>query len=298
MIELAPYHKRGLALHTPWLNTAGVLGLAEEYRGLLAYERLGAFITNPLTYQPRTPAAPPNAVALAEGWLIHTGLPDAGLRQTVRRYARQWERLGTPVIVHLAATTRDEMRRSVEVLEREERVVGVEAGFRESVTAGEVTALLRALRGPAPVLARLPAGRAAALLPAALAGGADALTVSAPPRRTVTLEAPAAAPPPVADPSPPAAPPSGEAAPREASGRTVTGRYFGRDVFATALAEVCEVLALAPDVPVVAAGGVFSLAQAQAMLAAGAVAVQLDAVLWEDPSRLSAEFTERPEHPA
>ncbi|MDW8327834.1 MAG: hypothetical protein RMK99_14825 [Anaerolineales bacterium] len=263
MIELSPQHKRGLTLRGPLHNAAGVLGFAGEYRGLLDFSRLGAFITNPITLHARTPAAPPNAVALPDGVLIHTGLPNPGLRVALRRFPREWERdllrLGVPVIVHLAATTPGEVRRSVDWIEREERVSGVELGFRDDVTAGELELLVRAARG-VPLIARLPAGRGLELAEAAVRAGADALTVSAPPRRTVG---------------------------------GVTGRYYGRDCLLAALEEVRAVCALLPETPVIGAGGVFTPDDARAMREAGAVAVQLDAVLWRDPGVLAALNAER-----
>lgn len=259
MIELAPHHKRGLTLRGPLLNAAGVLGFAGEYRGLLDFSQLGAFVTNPITLHARTPAAPPNAVALPDGVLIHTGLPNPGLRAALRRFPREWERdlirLGVSVILHLAATTPAEVRRSVDWIEREERVSGVELGFRDDVTADELEMLVRPARGGAPLIARLPAGRGLELAGAATRAGADALTVSAPPRRTVGA---------------------------------VTGRYYGRDCLPAALDEVRAVCALLPETPVIGAGGLFTPDDVRAMREAGAVAVQLDAALWRDPGGVAA----------
>lgn len=258
LIELAPQHKRGLVLRAPVLNAAGVLGFAGEYRGLLDFSQLGAFVTNPLTLRARTPAAPPNAVTLPDGVLIHTGLPNPGLRAALRRFPREWERdlirLGVPVIVHLAATTLADVRRSVEWLEREDRVSGVELGFRDDVASSELVTLARAARGGTPLIARLPAGRGLELAEAAQRAGADALTVSAPPRRTVGA---------------------------------VTGRYYGREAFASALEEVRAVCATLPETPVLGAGGAFTSDDVRAMLEAGAVAVQLDVALWREPGMLS-----------
>src|SRR5512137_304237 len=116
MIDLAPGHKRGLGLANPVMNASGVLGFAGEARALVDVSGLGAFVTNALTAMPRTPAQPPNAVQLENGVLIHTGLPNPGVRAALRRYAREWNRLGPPVIVHLAATTPADVRRSVALL--------------------------------------------------------------------------------------------------------------------------------------------------------------------------------------
>lgn len=257
--ELAPQHKHGLTLSRPVMNAAGMLGFAGEARSWLDLAALGGFVTNPLTWLARTPAAPPNAVAVADGVLIHTGLPNPGVRAAIREYARQWarefRRLRLPVIVHLAATTPDEVQRSVEALERVEGPAGVELGLRDDVTADEVRALVRAARGGPPLLVRLPLAQAPALAEPAAQAGADALTVAAPARLTADVE-----------------------------GRPVTGRLYGPGLFAAALAALQAVLALELGLPVVGAGGVFSAEQAQAMLAAGAAAVQVDIALWRAPA--------------
>lgn len=259
MIELAPNHKRGLVLCARLMNAAGVLGFANEYRGLIDLAALGAFVTNPITFHARTPATPPNALAIHDGLLIHTGLPNPGLRAALRRYRRDWLRLGVPVIAHCAATTLDDVRRGRDWLERDDSVSGVELGLRDDVAAGEMEALIRAARGGQPLLVRLPVARAAELAEAAVRAGVDCLVVSAPPRLSVA----------VAD-------------------RTITGRAYGPAQFTPALEAVRAVAALDLGVPLVAAGGVYSIENVREMLSAGAVAVQLDAVLWRDPGLIHA----------
>jgi dihydroorotate dehydrogenase (NAD+) catalytic subunit len=238
-----------------------MLGFAGEARGWVDLSALGAFVTNPLTWSARTPAVPPNAVPLAGGLLIHTGLPNPGVRAALARFRREWARLNIPVIVHLAATTPEEVSHSLEVLERVDSVSGVELGLRDDVTEAELAALVRAAMGGPPLIVRLPAGkvRAVDLCRDAIRAGADALTVGAPPRLTV-----------------------------EVDGRTVAGRAYGPDQFEIALDAVKVVLAtLGEDtVPVIGAGGVFSPEAARRMLDAGARAFQVDAALWRDPTLL------------
>jgi dihydroorotate dehydrogenase (NAD+) catalytic subunit len=268
-IELAPHHKRGLHLVNPVMNAAGVLGFAAVYRRLVDFSALGAFVTNALTATPRTPARPPNAVELPEGVVLHTGLPNPGVAAALRHYAREWRRLGAlgvPVIVHLAATTPAEVRRGVERLEREEAVSGLELGLRDEVGAAEAVQLVRAAMGNVPLLVQVPFGRAPELAGALAQAGADALVVGAPPR--VAVEA-------------------GEHALR------VTGRRYSPADFAEALAAVEAAIGTVRAVPVVGAGGIWAAEQARAMLAAGAVAVQVDGALWRDPgwlARLAAEL--------
>lgn len=262
MIELAPHHKRGLTLARPLLNAAGSLGFAGEARGQVDLGALGAFVTNPFTWTARTPAAPPNVVEVPDGVLVHTGLPNPGLRAGLRTFAREWARdfvrHGIPVIVHLAATSPAEVALALDALERDDRVSGVELGLRDEVSEAELRAVVRAARGGPPLVVRLPLEQAEALCRAAVEAGADALTIAAPPRGTV-----------------------------EVAGRTVRGRLYGPGQAAPAAAALRAVLAQALDVPVIAAGGLFSDDEVRARLAAGAVAAQLDAALWRQPGAIA-----------
>jgi dihydroorotate dehydrogenase (NAD+) catalytic subunit len=254
MIDLAPKHKHGLVIASALMNAAGVLGFAHEYRGVIDPAQLGAFVTNPLTYKPRTPAHPPNAVALPEGLVLHTGLPNPGVRQALRRWDKEWRRLGAPVIVHLAATTPAETVHSLDMLEHAQGVSGIELGLRDDVSAFEVGQLVRAALGGPPLLVRVPAAHAPELAQAAAQAGADALVVAAPPR----VEA-------------------------KSDGHAVHGRLYGPGCFAAALNAVRAVAGLDLGLPIVGSGGIYSAENAQAMLAAGAAAVQVDAALWTHP---------------
>ena len=60
--------------------------------------------------------------------------------------------------------------------------------------------------------------------------------------------------------------------------QAVGGRLFGPAVFPFGLAAVQELIDI--GVPVIAAGGVYQQSQVEALLAMGAIGVQLDAVLW------------------
>ncbi len=254
MIDLAPKHKHGLVLAGSVMNAAGILGFSREYRGVLDPAHLAAFVTNPLTYKPRTPAHPPNVVALADGLWVHTGLPNPGVRQALRRWDKDWQRLGVPVIIHLAATTPAETVHSLDLIERAQGVSGIELGLRDDISAFEAGQLVRAALGGPPLLVRLPIGRAADLAAAAVQAGANALVVGAPPRTEAHVDS-----------------------------QNVSGRLYGPGCLEDALAAVRAVAALNTGRPLVGAGGLYSVEAAQAMLAAGAVAVQLDAAIWTRP---------------
>jgi len=61
-------------------------------------------------------------------------------------------------------------------------------------------------------------------------------------------------------------------------GSFLRGRIYGPSVLPTALAAVRTLSE--SNLPVIGAGGVYRQQDIQAMLAAGAVAVQLDTILW------------------
>ncbi len=274
MIELVPHHKRGLTLANPVMNASGVLGFADEYRGLIDFARLGAFVTNAITTTPRTPAHPPNAVPLPNGVLIHTGLPNPGVRAAIRRYDREWQRLGPPVIVHLAATTPADVRRGVETLDRADGVSGIELGLRDDISVEETERVIRAARGGPPLIVRLPTPRAPELCERAAQAGADALTVGAPPRTSPSDLLPIS---------------SGDGERQsqgDGNGQQRKGRFYGPDVFPVALKAVEVVAAKNLGLPLIGAGGIFSVENARAMLEAGAAAVQLDAAVWNEPEIL------------
>lgn len=241
------------------MNAAGILGFAGEYRGLVDLGRLGAFVTNPVTLNPRSAAHPPNALDLPEGLLIHTGLPNPGVRRVLRRHDKEWQRIGPPVILHLAGTTPAEVALSLEYLERAQGVAGLELGLRDDAAAGETGRLVRAAAGALPLIVRLPLARAARLAPAAVEAGANALTVAAPPR--------------------------GKAS---AGDHTVAGRLYGPGCFAAALEAFQAVAALDLGLPLIGAGGVYTVENARGLLAAGAAAVQIDAAVWARPNVLEA----------
>jgi dihydroorotate dehydrogenase (NAD+) catalytic subunit len=241
--------KSELVLITPIMNAAGSLGFAPDRRGPTDLSMLGAFITNPISVSARTPAHGARFVSFPGGFLLHTGYPNPGLRAAMRRYARRWERLALPVLVHLLAQRAREVTEMVRKLESLEGVAGFEIGIPAEADVELVRAFALAAGGELPVVMRLPLEHAGAL-----ADGVERARVAAvslaPPRGALPL----------------------------ADGGYVQGRLYGPALFPQALAAV-QTLARR-GMPVIGAGGIYSLAQAEAMLQAGAIAVQLDAVLW------------------
>jgi dihydroorotate dehydrogenase (NAD+) catalytic subunit len=233
--------------HSPIWNAAGTLGYAPPRHGPMT-SALGAFVTNPISWGPRTPAQLPRLLNYPGGVVLHTGLPNPGLRQVLRQFSRQWAQASLPVIVHLVAESPENVNRMVRQLEEVEGVAGVELGLPPDARPAQVTELIQAGIGELPLIVRLP-----------LAG----VPPSAPLPDVVSL-----------------APPRGTL-PGVETGSFLEGRLFGPGLFPQTLRAVRAWKEF--GIPIIAGGGVYHPTQAEALLAVGASAVQLDLRLWREP---------------
>jgi dihydroorotate dehydrogenase (NAD+) catalytic subunit len=245
--------KRDLTLDPPWTNAAGILGFSDEARDLVDCSRLGALVTNPVSLAPRSPAHGPRMLEFPGGFLLHTGHPNPGLTEVLRRHRRRWARLPCPVILHLLAQSPEDAGWMAERLEAVEEVAAVELGLTEIDPAMTAAMMSAAARSQRPIIAHLSIGSGVQLAQAAVRAGAVAVALG-PPRGA--LPAP--------------------------GGGTVHGRLYGPAVFPAALQAVTE-LAHVLDCPLFAGGGITSRQAAEAMLAAGASGLQFDSVLWTEP---------------
>ena len=55
------------------MNAAGILGFAPDMHTGVQWERLGAFVTNPISFPARKPTRGKRMVVSAGGMLLHTG---------------------------------------------------------------------------------------------------------------------------------------------------------------------------------------------------------------------------------
>jgi dihydroorotate dehydrogenase (NAD+) catalytic subunit len=232
------------------MNAAGSLGFAPDPRGPVDLERFGAFVTNPISLTPRTPAQERLCLSYPGGFLLHTGYPNPGIRAVLRRCAARWERSPVPVIVHILAQRGEEVFEIARRLENIENLAAFELGIPPDASPSLAAELVSAGLSERPVIARLPLERAEALAAAVMEAGAAAISLGAP---RGALPGP--------------------------SGKLIKGRLYGPAVFPLALETLQRVLRLGS--PVIGGGGVYQPAQSEALLQAGAIAVQLDAVLWQ-----------------
>lgn len=259
-IEITRSGKESLFINTPVMPASGIFGFGDVYRGIIDIEHLGALVTNPVTYQPWHAANGTRVIPLDAGVLVHTGLPNPGISKVLSHYRTAWSKLPVPVIMHIVATTPDQVARCASRIEAEDVVAGIELGLNDDTGphAAEdfVEAAIRYTEKP--LLVRLPMQSAYELAEPVANAGAGGLVISAPPRGTAR------------DPY---------------SGKLVPGRIYGPLVKPMALRIVGH-LAGRIDIPIVGAGGIHSPADARDFLEAGARAVQVDAVTWVEPKML------------
>jgi dihydroorotate dehydrogenase len=241
--------KRDLYFRKPLMNAAGALGFSPDPRAPVAWEDLGAFVTNPISLRPRLPAAQPAVVEYPGGFLLHTGLPNPGLPAVIKKESARWARANLPVIVHLMADRPEETAKMVQMLERKENVMGVELGFAPLLSDDILYLALEMCQGELPLVVSLTAEQVTRIGARVMQAGAAAISLSAP-----------------------------RGALNAGDGSLTVGRLYGPSLFPQALELVHTAARM--GLPVIGAGGIWKRDQAEAMIQAGALAVQVDASLW------------------
>lgn len=258
MIELTAPRKTSIVVESPVLFAAGIAGYdGSPYRKLLSLDKFGALVTSPVTLKPRYPAHGSRVVPLPSGFLMHTGLPNRGIKRVIRDYEKSWRRSVLPIILHILADSMENVEAMVRQAERCESIAGIELGLHDQITIRELQDVLHAAvnNTDLPIIARLPLYNVLNLSDVAQRNGVDALVIAAPPRGT---ERDAAA------------------------GRLVGGRVYGPWLKSQALRLVGRVVQYS-DVPIIASGGIHTPDDARDFITAGARAVQLDTVVWVNP---------------
>lgn len=255
--------KRDLYFSKPFMNAAGSLGFTPDFRSLREAPPkhseggkdfgglFGAFVTNPLSLRPRAPAAKPAVIEHAGGFLLHTGLPNPGFNAGLKKYAAKWSRSDLPIIVHLMADRPEETQRMVRALETQENVMAAELGFAPLLANDIILLTLEMCLGELPLIFSLPVEQVLTLGPRLIQEGAQAISIAAP-RGALPL-------------SPKSSP-------------LITGRLYGPSLFPQTLETVYAAARI--GLPIIGAGGVWTKENAEAMISTGALAVQIDTVLW------------------
>jgi dihydroorotate dehydrogenase (NAD+) catalytic subunit len=245
--------KQDLAFRSRIINAAGMLGFTPDPRKIPGYDLLGAFVTNPVSLLPRSPASERCSIPYMGGVLLHSGFPNPGLAKIIGKYSRQWGISSIPIILHLMVSDDLEMEKILRILEPVEGITGLELSFEQGFEPQKIARLLQDALTEWPVIAQLYMEQMCSVLP--LLENAELSAVSISPKR-------------------------GKLSTQVVSGekRLVSGRLYGTSLYAQAMTDLEQ--ALAYKVPVIASGGVTTLEQVEQLIQAGAYAVQIDTVLW------------------
>ena len=247
--EEKPISKRDLVLTKPFVNAAGVLGFTPDVRRVPAITNLGVFITHPISIRPRQPAVNRTYLPFAGGFLLHTGLPNPGINQAVRRYRRSWESADLPIIVHVLVETPASLAEMVRKLEGLENIIGIELGLPPGCEPPDLSTILSAGVGELPLIPCLEPEQVPLLR--------DSLQDMQP--AMVHLVEPRGALP-------------------GAGGELVSGRLYGPAIFPVML-KAAQVL-VSEGMRVMANGGITARWQVNALMEIGVSAAGLGSVLW------------------
>ena len=242
--------KFDLVLSSPIMNAAGSLGYSPNQRLPIDWDRMGCFVTNPISLLPRKPAQGYRCLTFPGGFLLHTGYPNPGLKSVLRKYKSGWARSALPVIVNILCRSVIEVEEIVKHIEDVPGIIGIEVNLSPETEVDLAGAFVRAAGGELPVVMRLPLNRALELGGALI--GSDAAAYSLAPPRGVL---------------------------RGPGGGFVEGRLYGPAMFPIVFGVVQKLVKL--GMPVFAGGGVYSRNHVDQLINAGASGVQLDSVLWK-----------------
>jgi dihydroorotate dehydrogenase (NAD+) catalytic subunit len=151
----------------------------------------------------------------------------------------------------------EETQKMVRALEDAENIMAVELGFAPLLADDILLLTLEMCVGELPLIFSLPSEQVLSLGPRLMQDGAAAISL-APPRGALPDLTPG--------PSP------------KRRGGIIEGRLFGPALFPQHLEIAASAAKL--GLPIIAAGGVYSKENADAMISVGALAVQIDTKLW------------------
>jgi dihydroorotate dehydrogenase len=241
--------KRDLYFSKPLINAAGTLGFAPDSRNGISLDTFGAFVTNPISLRSRLPTGHPSAVEFSGGFLLHTGLPNPGFNNVLKKYSAKWNRADLPIIMNLMADRPEETQQMVRQLENVENVMAVQLGFAPLLSDDIVLLNLEMCLGELPLIFALPHEQILSLGPRLIQEGASAVSISSP-RGAIYDE----------------------------NKKIITGRIYGPSLFPRSLDIVRSAGMI--GLPIIGAGGVWTDADVESMLEAGAMAVETDVQLW------------------
>jgi hypothetical protein len=260
-VELGSARKQPLVLKSPLLAASGAAGAGALLDDLCTSRELGALVLPALPHPSDASATRPGIVPTRGGCLMAPR--ELGRQSWPTTIRRCRERGDMPLLAAIAPSTLDDCEALCNV--------AFDLGLHSvelQITPGmppHLVADMTALLASAPLqacLVRLPLEGLLRLGEAATEGGADALVV--------------------------AAPLQGRA--RRPTGGAVSGMLHAPALSPVYARAVQEASGIGP--PVIGRGGIADWKDVHTMLASGAVAVEMDSILWAEPAALERLYTQ------
>jgi dihydroorotate dehydrogenase (NAD+) catalytic subunit len=241
--------KQDLSFRTPICNAPGSLGFYPDLKRMPEIAHLGAFFTNPISLHSRTPASDRCVLPYSGGILLHSGYPNPGLTRIVKICSSRWADSPVPVIPHLLVESIFQLNEMIERLDGLTNLAAISLSFPENLPDIEILSWLDQIICELPLILQVPPARLPSLANFLQETQVSALSMSAS-RGTLPNQ----------------------------DEINVTGRLFGPALFPQTLQQLVKVMK--NHLPVITAGGIYTQEQIDTCLTAGALAIQLDAVLW------------------
>ena len=237
-----------LGIESSWLNAPGFLGPLPPARVELDVE-MGAFLPISLSLQPRNPVENRCLARYPGGVMLHTGLPNPGLRAAVKQYGARWGRLDLPVWLALLPNNGEEAAEMSEVVDDLENVAVVQVELPRQASREERRNILAAAQGEKPFFVDLPLDQVnREMLGLIQESAASGVVLSGPRGRLLN------------------------------NGKWVNGRLYGPALYPQVISVLHTLRRL--NRPIIVGCGVSSIEQGEQLLGLGVEGVQLDLLLW------------------
>lgn len=139
-----------------WINAAGTAGFAPGKSFSKTFPEMGLFITNPISYIPRTPAIRKTLVPFNGGFLLHTGHPNPGIRKVIQKYQLVWRNSKLPICVNLLSDDPKTIENNIRLLEGIDNIVAIELNIDIKLTRPEIIDLVQTAQGEIPIILSIP----------------------------------------------------------------------------------------------------------------------------------------------
>jgi len=116
----------GISFKNPVLTASGTFGYGYELLDLVPLNKLGGIVTKTITLNPCQGNLQPRIAEVASGMLNAIGLQNVGVKVFVEECFEKLRRIGVPIIVSVAGTTKNEYIEIVKILSEQSSLSAIE----------------------------------------------------------------------------------------------------------------------------------------------------------------------------